>query len=50
MFNGNDGQITVNINTSVKLAGQRDNLERVYGSFINNQLFIKNISQLREEK
>ena len=36
--------------TSVKLAGQRDNLEQVFGSFIYNQLFIKTIFQLREEK
>ena len=34
----------------MKLAGLRYNLEKVYGSFISNQLFIKNISQLREEK
>ena len=34
----------------VKLAGHRDNLEHVYASFIYNQLFIKNISQLRDEK
>ena len=33
-----------------RTAGRPDNLEQVYGSFIYNQLFIKNISQLREEK
>ena len=38
------------IYTSVKLTGQRENLEQVYGSFIYKQLFIKNNSQLREEK
>ena len=36
--------------TSVKLAGHRDNPEQVYASVIYNQLFIKNISQLRGEK
>ena len=30
--------------------GHRDNLIHVYASFKYNQLFIKNISQLREEK
>ena len=33
----------------MKLAGQRDNLEQVDRSFIPNQLFIKNISHLRDE-
>ena len=33
-----------------KLAGVLDNLEHVYKGFVYNRLFIKNISQLSEEK